>query len=139
MDVFQIIHLGIKNFIKQMEGNQITRNFVNWQKVMFAMDIKKTGLIFLLGVHRLLKRLTSKLTGNALIKQNPSDQEALQPVIDALKQEREIGLQKFYTELNGKKASSNGELPDDVQAMRNAPPVIQSAMAPDGRPLRRKS
>ena len=38
-----------------------------------------------------------------------------------------------------KKASSNGELPDDVQAMRHAPPVIQSAMAPDGRPLRRKS
>ncbi|MEC3456314.1 4'-phosphopantetheinyl transferase, partial [Bacillus thuringiensis] len=74
----------------------------------------------------------------ALIKQNPSDQEALQPVIDALKQEREIGLQKFYTELNGKKASSNGELPDDVQAMRNAPPVIQSAMAPDGRTITQK-
>ncbi|MED2748963.1 4'-phosphopantetheinyl transferase [Bacillus thuringiensis] len=74
----------------------------------------------------------------ALIKQNPSDQEALQPVIDALKQEREIGLQKFYTELNGKKPYSNGELPDDVQAMRHAPPVIQSAMAPDGRTITQK-
>ncbi|MED2435314.1 4'-phosphopantetheinyl transferase, partial [Bacillus thuringiensis] len=37
-----------------------------------------------------------------------------------------------------KKASSNGELPDDVQAMRNAPPVIQSAMAPDGRTITQK-
>ncbi|MGE6962666.1 LPD38 domain-containing protein [Bacillus thuringiensis] len=37
-----------------------------------------------------------------------------------------------------KKASSNGELPDDVQAMRNAPPVIQSAMAPDGRMITQK-
>ena len=38
-----------------------------------------------------------------------------------------------------KKASSNGELPDDVQAMRHAPPVIQSAMAPDGRTITHKS
>uniref|UniRef100_UPI0018CC89C2 LPD38 domain-containing protein n=1 Tax=Bacillus thuringiensis TaxID=1428 RepID=UPI0018CC89C2 len=37
-----------------------------------------------------------------------------------------------------KKASSNGELPDDVQAMRHAPPVIQSAMAPDGRTITQK-
>ncbi|HDW3056225.1 TPA: 4'-phosphopantetheinyl transferase [Bacillus cereus] len=37
-----------------------------------------------------------------------------------------------------KKSSSNGELPDDVQAMRNAPPVIQSAMAPDGRTITQK-
>ncbi|PFT67298.1 hypothetical protein COK81_34735, partial [Bacillus thuringiensis] len=37
-----------------------------------------------------------------------------------------------------KKASSNGELPDDVQAMRHAPPVIQSAMAPDGRTITHK-
>lgn len=37
-----------------------------------------------------------------------------------------------------KKASSNGELPDDVQAMRNAPPVIQSALAPDGRTITHK-
>ncbi|OUB10948.1 4'-phosphopantetheinyl transferase, partial [Bacillus thuringiensis serovar yunnanensis] len=75
----------------------------------------------------------------ALIKQNPSDQEALQPVIDALKQEREIGLKQFYKELNGKKAPSNGDLPDGVQAMRHAPPVIQSAMAPDGRTITHKN
>ncbi|PGC86832.1 LPD38 domain-containing protein, partial [Bacillus toyonensis] len=37
-----------------------------------------------------------------------------------------------------KKASSNGELPDDVQAMRHAPPVIQSAMAPEGRTITHK-
>ncbi|HDW3058489.1 TPA: 4'-phosphopantetheinyl transferase, partial [Bacillus cereus] len=37
-----------------------------------------------------------------------------------------------------KKASSNGELPDDVQAMRHAPPVIQSAIAPDGRTITHK-
>ncbi|MED2783185.1 4'-phosphopantetheinyl transferase, partial [Bacillus thuringiensis] len=37
-----------------------------------------------------------------------------------------------------KKASSNGELPDDVQAMRHAPPVIQSALAPDGRTITQK-
>jgi len=37
-----------------------------------------------------------------------------------------------------KKAPSNGELSDDVQAMRHAPPVIQSVMAPDGRTITQK-
>ncbi|OUB10739.1 4'-phosphopantetheinyl transferase, partial [Bacillus thuringiensis serovar yunnanensis] len=37
-----------------------------------------------------------------------------------------------------KKSSSNGDLPDDVQAMRHAPPVIQSAMTPDGRTITQK-
>ncbi|UYX53362.1 4'-phosphopantetheinyl transferase [Bacillus thuringiensis] len=86
-----------------------------------------------------VKKIDEKIEqATALIKQNPSDQEALQPVIDALKQERDIGLQKFYKELTGKKAPSNGDLPDDVQAMRNAPPVIQAAMAPDGRTITQK-
>lgn len=60
-----------------------------------------------------------------LVKAAPETAPSLENAIDSVvKQE--------------KKPSPNGELPDDVQAMRNAPPVIQTAMAPDGRTIIQK-
>ena len=91
-----------------------------------------------------LERQQRELTNNAVEEQALQDTrirtepeslpiQAASESAPSLEQELEsVAKQK-------KKASSNGELPDDVQAMRHAPPVIQSAMAPDGRTITHKS
>ena len=90
-----------------------------------------------------LERQQRELTNNAVEEQALQDTrirtepeslpiQAASESAPSLEQELEsVAKQK-------KKASSNGELPDDVQAMRHAPPVIQSAMAPDGRTITHK-
>ena len=61
MDVFQIIHLGIKNFIKQNGRKPNNTELRELAESHVRNGYQENGVDIPSGVHRLLKRLTSKL------------------------------------------------------------------------------